>query len=123
MTSSGFLPHGFIITVERAGKYDGDGVPLAPDEPHTIGRCAADMTRTVEIIGGQIVITTTQQIICDDVDADVQPADTLVLPDATRWRVTGDIERLRSPLTGWAPGCVIPVERASGLKPPQIIEE
>lgn len=123
MTSSGFLPYGFIVTVERPSKFDGDGVPLVDDEPHTIKRCAADMTRTVDVVGGQMVITTTQQIICDDVDADVQPADVLTLPDGTRWRVSGDIERLRSPLTGWAPGCVIPVERVTGLRPPQIIEE
>jgi len=123
MTSSGFLPYGFEVTVERETGYDGDGVPLAADDPHTIKKCAADMTQTVAVVGGQYVVTTNQQIICDDVDADVQPADTLTLPDGSKWRVSGEIERLRSPLTGWAPGCVIPVERVSGSIPPQIIQE
>lgn len=123
MTSSRFLPFGFVATVERATEYDDDGVPVGAAEPHTIERCARDQTSTIESIAGQQVVVTREQIICDDVDADVQPTDVLTLDDGSRWQVVGDVDRLRSPLTGWSPGCVIPVERASGANPPQPARE
>jgi hypothetical protein len=123
VTSSGFLPYGFFASVERATGFDRDGVPLAQGEPIDIGRCARNQIRSVETIDGQQVVVTSEQLLCDDVDADVEPTDVLVLPDGTRWQVAGDVERFRSPLTGWAPGCVIPITRASGAKPPQPVEE
>jgi hypothetical protein len=124
VTSSGFLPYGFFVEVERPARFDDDGVPLPmPSELPTIGRCARDRARTTELVDGQQVVVTTEQLLCDDVDADVQTTDVLVLPDGTRWHVAGDVERFRSPLTGWAPGCVIPITRASGATPPQQLED
>lgn len=123
MVSSGFLPYGFIVDVVRPTGYDDEGVPLAESEPIQIGRCARDQTQSIETVNGQQVVVTAERLMCDDVDADVQPTDVLVFPDTTKWQVTGDVERFRSPLTGWAPGCVIPIKRASGTVPPQPVEE
>lgn len=124
MTSSGFLPYGFFVEVERPAAFDDDGVPLPSlSAPLVIGRCARNRARTTELVDGQQVVVTSEQLICDDADADVDSTDVLVFPDATRWQVAGDVERFRSPLTGWAPGCVIPIARASGAVPPQPVEE
>lgn len=123
MASSGFLPHGFFVVVVRPTAYDDDGVPIADADPTRIGRCARDQTQTIETIDGQQVVATSERLVCDDVDADVQPTDVLVFPDHTRWQVSGDVERLRNPFTGWSPGCVIPIARASGSAQPQPIEE
>lgn len=123
--SSGFLRHGFFVGVERAVEFDDDGVPQLPadDERPQIGRCGRNQSSSTETVAGEQVVVTTEQLLCDDVDADVQPTDVLVFPDGTRWQVAGDIVRARSPLSGWAPGCVIPIKRASGAVPPQLVEE
>ena len=125
MTASGFLPHGFFVGVERAVTYDSDGVPKtpAPSELPQIGRCGRGRSRSTETVDGEQVVVETDQLLCDDVDADVQPTDVLVFPDGTRWQVAGDVVRARSPLSGWAPGCVIPISRASGATQPQPVEE
>jgi hypothetical protein len=125
VTSSGFLSHGFFVGVERAVKFDRDGVPQTPDvaDLPQIGRCGRGQSRSTETVDGEQVVVTTDQLLCDDVDADVQPTDVLVLPDGTRWQVAGDVVRARSPLSGWAPGCVIPIKRASGAAQPQPVEE
>lgn len=107
------FPHGFIATVERPTGSDKHGNPLTAAPPHEIGRCARNQKSTLEQIEGQQVVVTQEQILCDDVDADVLPRDVLVLPDGGRWQVTAEVERFHSPFTGWAPGCVIPIERAS----------
>lgn len=107
------FPHGFMVTVERPAGHDDHGNPLTPATPHEIGRCARNQQTTLEQVNGQQIIVTTEQILCDDVDADVLPQDVLVLPDGGRWQVTGEVERFHSPFTGWAPGCVIRIERAT----------
>jgi hypothetical protein len=114
------FPYGFTATVERPAGFDREGIALAVESPtKTISRCARDQVRSVKTVDGTQVVVTDERILCDDPNADVQESDVLVLPDGTRWRVTGEPDRPRSPFTDWQPGCVIPVERAAGTTPPQ----
>jgi len=118
------FPYGFTATVERPTGFDDEGISLESEFPDkTIARCARDQVSTVETVDGAQVVVTKERILCDDPDADVHESDVLILPDGTRWNVTGEPDRPSSPFSGWNPGCVIPVERAAGATPPQPIEE
>lgn len=113
------FPHGFTATVIRPGGHDRHGNPL-PSSEHEISRCARDQQRSSEVVDGTLVVTTTERILCDDPDADVRAGDFLRLPGETgAWQVSGDVDRPASPFTGWRPGCVIPVERATSSSVPQ----
>lgn len=112
------FPFGFVAQVERAGGFDAHG--NAKDvELHEIASCVRDQQSTTETVNGQQVSVTREVILCDDADANVRHEDILILPDGTRWEVTGEVDRPRNPFTGWQPGCVIPVERATGASVPQ----
>jgi hypothetical protein len=118
------FPYGFTATVERPTQFDREGIAVDTEFPDkTIARCARDQVRSVKTVDGVEVVVTDERILCDDPDADVHESDVLVLPDGTRWHVTGEPDRPHSPFSNWRPGCVIPVERVAGATPPQPIEE
>lgn len=112
------FPHGFPVTVKRAGGHDRHGIAL-PGSEHLIANCARDQVNTGTTNDGTLVVATTERLLCDDPTADVREGDSLILPDGSRWTVTGEIDRPRSPFTGWAGGCVIPIEHATGARAPQ----
>lgn len=112
--------HGYEVTVERPGGFDDEGVALALST-HTIKNCAQGQLTSVETIDGEQVVVSNEKVFCDDIDADVQDTDVLIMPTGERWQVSGEVYRPRNPMSGYAGGCVIPVERAAGAKPPQPI--
>ena len=107
---------GFTLTVNRYGDPDKYGHRPAPT-PHTIDGCAAAPAGSQEQVG-QTAITLEQDTIYAPYDADVLPADEVVVPDgqpveAGTYQVDGKPARWSSPFTGGQFGTVIRLTRAS----------
>lgn len=62
---------------------------------------------------GRQGVTVDLQLICDDVDADIHRHDQVVV-DGVAYEVVGEVQRWRSPMTGWTPGCRVLVRRVDG---------
>lgn len=114
--------HGYAVTVERPGSFDDEGVPIEAST-HEISNCVQGQLNSVETVDGVQVVSAGEKVFCDDIDADVQDTDVLIMPNGDRWQVLGLVYRPRNPFSGFAGGCVIPVERASGSIPPQPLPE
>lgn len=110
--------YGYEVTVERPTGFNDDGVPTAP-ATHIIRNCVQGQLQSVETVDGTQVVVASEKVFCDDIDADVQDTDVLILPGGERWQVNGRVYRPRNPFSDFHGGCVIPVERASGSTPPQ----
>lgn len=109
---------GYPVTVERPGGFDDEGVALS-STTHAIQNCTQGQLSSTETIDGVQVVVAGEKVFCDDIDADVQDTDVLIMPNGERWHVNGAVYRPRSPFSGFQGGCVIPVERASGAVPSQ----
>lgn len=110
-----FFATGQPATVHRPGGYDDDGIRTSTT-PHQIASCAFDQNASATDDDGTITVTTGARLLCDDAQADVQPGDIIHLADDSWWLVSGSVERMvNSPFSGWAPGCVIPLESTQPL--------
>ncbi|WP_134663996.1 hypothetical protein [Amycolatopsis sp. CFH S0078] len=110
MTPEGLI--GQTITVSRPAGTNRYGDPLPPAE-HPVTDCvlapagSTEDTDRADQVSSRVTVYT-------GLDADVTATDRVVLPDGTRWAVTGEPERYRSPFTTGAGVCVINLERVTG---------
>lgn len=103
---------GQTITVQRAG-VDRYGDTLA-STTHTIDGCVLAPVSSTETTTLEDQVTSRMTVHVLDPDADVHATDRVVLPDTTRWAVSGDPARYRSPFVADAGLCVINLERVTG---------
>lgn len=112
------LPHGETVTVHRPGGVDRWGQRL-PGTRHTISGCGFGPSRgpgraSSEEVTEQANRVVTGLIMYAAHGADVGALDVVERADGTRWHVLGDPDRWSSPLTGWAAGVEVALERVTG---------
>jgi hypothetical protein len=108
---------GQALVVQRSGGTDRFGGSESIEEHTSSGWVLAPDGGEEVVAGGDRV--SSQLTAYGPVDSDVIATDRVVLPDGTRWDITGDPERFRTPLHGHpfssAQGvCVIHLKRVTG---------
>ncbi|GGM75535.1 hypothetical protein GCM10012275_52780 [Longimycelium tulufanense] len=116
------IPHSITVTVKRPAGTDAYGDPLPGGTEHTVSGCAiAPRTSEEQQDRRQTVIV--GLALYGPYDADIEPTDTVVLPDdplvpvalqGTEWHVEGEPGQWRSPWTGWKAGVEIALRRVTG---------
>lgn len=111
------FPHGFTLTVHRAGGTDRFGNPL-PGTSHTIDGCAVSPSGSTELVNGQATVTAEDRVYAP-YDADVTAQDEIEIPAgqpiaAGRYQIDGEPQRWRNPFTGLDAGTVVRLTRTEG---------
>lgn len=106
------FPFGVTVTVIRQGTVDryGDRQPGAEVE---VAGCAVFPRTSTESLDGRdtVVIGLT---LLPPASADIKATDKVRLPDGATYQVVGEPGPWSSPLTGWAPGLQVALERVTG---------
>lgn len=110
MTGFG-LPFGITVTVQRQAE-DRFGNFTTTGE-HQVGPCAFEPTPSQELTEQRETVTRNARLFVPP-GADIQPTDRVLLPDGSRWSVSGDVLQFANPFTGWTPGGTVQLERVTG---------
>lgn len=110
MTPEGLI--GQRLTISRPAGTNRYGDPL-PATEHSLDDCVLAPGGSSETTDRADQVTA-RMTVYTGLDADVVATDRVVLPDGSRWAVTGDPEHYRSPFAAGAGVCVINLERVTG---------
>lgn len=105
------FPLGQTITVHRMARDRyGDRTETAHFE---VAGCGFAPRLSTENTGRAEEVTADAELYAPH-SADLRVTDVIELADSTRWEVQGEPQRWQNPFTGWQPGVVATLRRATG---------